>query len=64
MIKRAATTVTLLSALLLGSGINMAQAEEGKAAPTACEKKADKKKISDPKKREAYIKKCEKKHKK
>ena len=62
MIKRLATTVTLLTALIFGA--NMVQAEEGKAAPTPCEKKADKKKIKDMKKREAYIKKCEKKHKK
>jgi len=62
MIQRTATTVTLLAALMLGFGTSSVQAE-GKA-PTACEKKADKKKITDPKKRENYIKKCEKKQKK
>ncbi len=65
MIKRVATTAALLTALIFGA--NMVQAEEGKAAapaPSACEKKADKKKITDAKKREAFIKKCEKKNKK
>lgn len=62
MIRRTATLITVMTALALGFGSGMVQAE-GKV-PTACEKKADKKKISDPKRRQAFIKKCEKKQKK
>ncbi len=59
MIRRTATLMTVLAALTLGFATNMVQAEAKQ--PTACEKKADKKKLTDAKKRAAYIKKCEKK---
>ena len=48
-----------MAVLGLGFGSNLVLAE-GKA-PSACEQKADKKKIKDEKKRAAFIKKCEKK---
>ena len=59
MIQRTAMIAALLAALTLGFGTSTAFAE-GKEA-TACEKKADKKKITDAKKRESFIAKCEKK---
>ena len=59
MIQRTAMIAALLAALTLGFGTSSVYAE-GKE-PTACEKKADKKKITDAKKREAFIAKCEKK---
>ena len=59
MIKRTVTLVTLLSVLGLGFSSGLVQAEVKQK--TACEKKADKKKITDEKKRASYIKKCEKK---
>jgi len=62
MIRRTAISLALLAALTMGFGVSSVQAEDKK--PTACEKKADKKKITDAKKRAAYIKRCEKKMKK
>lgn len=60
MIRRTAI-IALLTTIAFGFGaIANVQAAEAKAK-TACEKKADKKKISDAKKRAAYIKRCEKK---
>lgn len=64
MIHRTVTTVALLAALMLGFGSSLVQAESAKAAPTAGEKKAYKKKITDKTKHNAYIKKCAKKNKK
>lgn len=62
MFQRTATLTTLLTALLFGFATSPVLAEGKKM--TACEKRADKKKISDAKKRAAYIKKCEKKQNK
>lgn len=62
MNKQIATIVTLLAVLMFGA--NLVHAADAMKAPTACEKKADKKKITDTKKRAAYVKKCEKKHSK
>ncbi|MDH5446810.1 MAG: hypothetical protein OEY52_14760 [Gammaproteobacteria bacterium] len=60
MIKRTALLVALLTTVSFGFSTNLVQAEAAQKK-TACEKKADKKKITDEKKRAAYIKKCEKK---
>lgn len=57
-------TATLIMVLALGLGFVSTQVQAEGKAPTACEKKADKKKITDPKKRAAFIKKCEKKQEK
>lgn len=60
MIRRTTVLVALLGLLIPTVGFG-AGAMEGKAL-TACEKKADKRKITEPKKRANFIKKCEKKH--
>ena len=64
MIRRIAILSTLLAAMTLGFASTSAIAASADTGKSACEQKADKKKIMNEAKRAAYIKKCEEKAKK